>query len=363
MNNKIKIGIIGFGGFGKFIFDALSHSEHFMVAEIADDSIDKSEIPSYIQFYENWQELASSSGTEAVIISTPPSSHFEMTVGCIRAGKHVMTEKPLTMNHNHGLTIKKVAQENKVVVMVDFLQRFNPLLEYLHRLYKQNMFGQLERYYVENYAQDEFLPESHWFWNEDVSGGILIEHAVHFIDLVHWFTNAEVETMHGFADLRNENQKDRVSAQVHYKNGVMASHYHSFTRPNAFERTQMNFIFETAQFKFNGWIPESGTFTLLGNEKTAKALNIFPDLSITSKKPVNNLPVRGKEFGYTHLMEGTFSALYTKQELYALAIKNIFEDFYKKIQQPDYTTRVNLDDAIKAVYIAENTTKNASITS
>lgn len=362
MSNKIKIGIIGFGGFGNFIFKALAHSDQFLITAIADQFLKEEEIPAEVEFHREWNELLKRKGIDAVVISTPPSSHAEITIASLKEGKHVMTEKPLAITTESGKKVKEAALSYNRIVMVDFLQRFNPILEILQKLHQQNMFGDFERFYVENYAQDETLPPSHWFWDQNISGGILIEHAVHFIDIVHWFQSDEIEHISGFCNQRNATQSDRINANVHYKGGLMASHYHSFTRPDIFERTNMKFVFNTAQFDINGWIPESGTFTLLGNDRTLDKLRELPNMVLLEKSEIANKKVRGHEFDYTHLMTGTFASSQPKQELYALAVKNIFHDFFLNIKNKNHNPRVTLDDAIKAVKVAEIATQRASIT-
>ena len=361
MNKKIKFGLIGYGGFGKFVCNAVSESKLVDIIAIADTNIPSGEIPDGVIFFSDWKKMLSSSAVEAVFVATPPSSHFEITRYAIESNKHVIVEKPLTITPDEAVIIRKLAEEFNRIVIVDFMLRFNPLLNKQYQLCLKNLTGPLERYYVENYAQDESLPAEHWFWDEKISGGIITEHAVHFIDLVHWFDDQPVLSINGNFDYRNNTQKDRVFATIHYQNGLIASHYHSFSRPQIFERTKMRFVFSNAQFDFDGWIPESGHFTLLGTHKTEYELATFPNLEITKKEAVTNKPIRGKPFDFTHLFEGRFSSSLTKQELYSNAVRDLFEDFSKKIYDDSHHLKVSLDDAIKAVHLAHEAKNNASI--
>jgi predicted dehydrogenase len=362
MKEKITLGIIGYGGFGKFIYQTLKDSAIIDVKSIADSHVSSSEIPGGIKFFKDWKKLLTNTAIDAVLVATPPSTHFEITSNAIESGKHVITEKPLTIEPDKAKKLEQKATEFDQVVMVDFLQRFNPLLKSLHELYNKQLFGPLERYLIENYAQDETLSKDHWFWDKKVSGGILIEHAVHFIDLVHWFDNQPLKSVHGNFDYRNNIQEDRAAAQIHYENGLIASHYHSFTRPDIFERTNMRFIFSNAQFDLNGWIPESGTFTLLGNNNTLDSLSVLPNLKISGKHPADNIPVRGKDYNYTHLITGSFRSSLSKEILYKEAITGIFEDFSQKIINRSHTLRVTLKDAVKAIEVAHKAKINQTTT-
>tara|TARA_R110002124_G_scaffold120157_3_gene278039 strand:- start:24524 stop:25648 length:1125 start_codon:yes stop_codon:yes gene_type:complete len=362
-NKKLKLGIIGFGGFGRFIYQALFSNSSFCVTAIADNKIDESVIPDEIQFFRNWEHLCSNADVDAILISTPPSSHSNIALHFLKRGKHVMVEKPIAVSLRDAKEILKVAEENNCVVMVDFMQRFNPILESIQSLHSKNLFGDFERYFVENYAQDETLPLNHWFWDQSISGGILVEHAVHFIDIVHWFSNSpKIKKVDGYTDSRNQFQMDKMSINVQYENGLLATHIHSFSRPNIFERTNMRFIFSTAQFDLKGWIPQEGNFVLLGNDRLAEELSILPNFAITDQRKVNSIPVRGKLYNYDRIIEGNFKAELSKSELYSQALQKIFNDFHTKIINRAHINRVSISDALKAVEVAEIATQTASAT-
>lgn len=361
--NKINLGIVGFGGFGRFIYQALTTSDYFSVEAIADESAEKSTIPTNVKFVRKWKDLVSSPEVDVVFISTPPSSHEEIAMESLRNHKHVIIEKPIATTTKGALAIQKLAEELDKIVMVDFLQRFNPILEVLQNIYSQGYFGNFERYLVENYAQDETLDKNHWFWDRNISGGILIEHAVHFIDIVHWFNKEnKSKSIHGYCDSRNSTQMDRMCVNVLYENGLLATHTHGFTRPLVFERTNMRFVFSTAQFDLDGWIPQSGRFTLLANDELMSKLESLPGLKISTRKEIHSVPVRGINYDYPFILEGSFKSELTKSEIYSRSIQKIFEDFYRKLNSSGHKLRVSLDDAVRAVHIAQTATESATYT-
>ena len=170
MNKKINFGLIGYGGFGKFVCNAVSESKLVDIIAIADTNIPSGEVPDGVIFFNDWKKMLSSSAVEAVFVATPPSSHFEITRYAIESNKHVIVEKPLTITPDEAVIIRKLAEEFNRIVIVDFMLRFNPLLNKLYQLCLKNLTGPLERFYVENYAQDESLPAEHWFWDEKIQG-------------------------------------------------------------------------------------------------------------------------------------------------------------------------------------------------
>ena len=62
------------------------------------------------------------------------------------------------------------------------MQRYNPLYDVIAALIQTKCFGELLHGHFENDASDENLPPEHWFWDRSKSGGIFIEHGVHFFD-------------------------------------------------------------------------------------------------------------------------------------------------------------------------------------
>ena len=84
------------------------------------------------------------------------------------------------------------------VMVVDHVMRYNPLLRAIQAV--QHHLGLKPiRFLFENDAADESLPRDHWFWDESVSGGIFVEHGVHFFDAATMFVTepATVGERHG----------------------------------------------------------------------------------------------------------------------------------------------------------------------
>ena len=74
------------------------------------------------------------------------------------------------------------------------MQRYNPLFDQVARLVESRVLGEVLHGSFENYASDENLPADHWFWDRTKSGGIFVEHGVHFFDLfAGWLGAGRVE--------------------------------------------------------------------------------------------------------------------------------------------------------------------------
>ena len=202
MKNKYKLGIIGFGGFGNFLYNSWSALDEVEIVSIAD--VRTPILPSFnIRLYENWRHLISDEKIDIVAIATPPSSHAEIACEAMEAGKHVIIEKPIALSVDDARKIIAMRDKTNMRATVDYMMRFNPIVNVLAEWNKSLPFGELRRVVVENYAQDESLNAEHWFWETKISGGIFVEHGTHFFDLINFISGSEPILITGTGASRN----------------------------------------------------------------------------------------------------------------------------------------------------------------
>lgn len=367
---KYKIGIIGYGGFGKFLHHWWNRLDGVKVAAVYGGNPDDPE--SDVKLYQSWEELLGDSDIDIVSIATPPALHVEMACKAMRAGKHVLLEKPVALTNTGAEEILRVQQETGMVITVDHMLRYDPIVSSLLKLSKEETFGKLRHAVVSNYAQDESLPAEHWFWDKTMAGGIFVEHAVHFFDIVNALANQKVEKVSGFTHRRNAHQEDQVAATVLYQNGLIASHYHSFSGPGFFEQTTIRLTYDLARIEIEGWVPMKGRFEALITQSNKHKLDILPGLAIEKTTAVAQLTdasrpegwgdvsgtdrtsvhCGGIEYRVDELISGTFALAQTKSETYGSCVQKILYDIISKIENPDHTLSITVQDAYESLKIA-----------
>jgi len=371
MKKKYKLGIIGFGGFGKFLYQAWSTLDSIEIVAVADLIHQGINVPT-IKFHEKWEELLANDEIEIVSIATPPSTHVEIACAAMKCGKNVIIEKPLALSVEDARKIISVRDETNVKATVDQMMRFNPIVEVLAAWNRRNPFGKLNRAAVENYAQDEALPQDHWFWDKSVSGGILVEHGVHFFDLINFISGSDMKDVQGWQSERNENIVDKVFANVEYENGLLASFYHSFSRPGIFENTSIKLSYDLAQVEIYGWIPLRGRIMALLNDDTLKDLKKLPGIKISEKRPIEEITdesrpegwgsinnyekngvVRsgGIEYQANSLVRAVFELNKNKSEIYKDCLRALITDFISVIEE-DIIQTLSLEEGLKSLEIA-----------
>ena len=140
------------------------------------------------------------------------------------------------------------------------MQRYNPLFEIVRHLVEQKLLGTLLHGYFENYASDENLPAEHWFWDREKSGGIFVEHGVHFFDMfAGWLGTGEVVASQ--ANCRaGTNIEDQVQCTVRYRDALVTS---TMALPNPAGSIGKNCVLclSKAMYCSRGGYPRTRVFT------------------------------------------------------------------------------------------------------
>lgn len=351
------IGIIGYGGFGEFLHKSWDAMDNAGVVAVSD--IDTSRLPkSGPKTYTNHADLLVDPHVDIVSIATPPSTHKDLAIQAMKAGKHVLIEKPLALTEKDGEEIKGIAEETGRVATVNFVLRHNPVVEVLHSITESEVFGKLRRVDLRNYAMQDTVPEGHWFWNPKVSGRILLEHGVHFFDLASWMIDAKAADAWSLGVERKPGMEDRVFAAVKYENGVVGTYWHSFSRPRELETTTFHFAYDLGEIEMVGWIPlELDIWGWTGEQGLLKLESLLGEDQVVVD-PIESQKAHSSEFMYdvdyeintvVELDEG-------KLDVYAENLRTIMADLVKAIDDPAHKMRVTIDDALEAVRVAEKAT-------
>jgi predicted dehydrogenase len=372
---KYKVGIIGYGGFGRFLHHWWAKLENVEVVAIADSGKHSSHNVENCEVYHDWTELISNPEIDIVSIVTPPGLHAEMACAAMKAGKHVILEKPAAITEESARQILNTQKETGMIITVNHMIRYNPIIQKFIELGKSGALGRLRHAVVNNYAQDAALPSDHWFWKEDMSGGILVEHGVHFFDIVNALGGQKYNEVYGVSSHRNELQRDRVSAMVLYNEGLIASYYHAFSGPGFFEQTSISLAYDLARVEIQGWIPLKGTVRAMVNEESKELLKDIPGWTITTTEIIDNITdvsrpegwgasdpsiVSPKKMTYCggiaydvdEIVTGVFELPQTKGEVYGKCVQSIMSDVIEKIENRDHKLAITLEDAFEALMIA-----------
>ncbi len=277
---QVGIGVIGCGGFGLFAVQQFTQLPGVRLVGMAGSHAEAARaaprrfgVPDVM---EN-EALLQMPNVDLVYIATPPFLHYPQAMQALQAGKHVLIEKPTALLPSEADEMFAVARERGLLLATNLMQRYNPLFDAVGELLKRKPLGDLLHAYFENYACDEGLPAEHWFWDRSKSGGIFVEHGVHFFDLfAGWLGPGKVVSAQSCVR-PGTIIEDQVQCTVRYGDGVLVNFYHGFTQLGRMDRQELRLIFERGDVRLEEWIPMRATIRAVVDEADTRTLcELFP---------------------------------------------------------------------------------------
>src|SRR5439155_20869432 len=241
-----KVGVIGVG-FGAQVYIPAFRSEGWDVAAICSRSRDKAAQAAAAAgiraAYTDPAELIGRADLAAIAIATPPRAHHALAINALRAGKHVLCEKPFAMNAREAAEMRDAADRSGKTAMVGHEFRHTPQRAYIKALLDDGYIGRFQlctiELFLDRYVTREPRPLT-WMARRSEGGGVLGALGSHYIDgLRHWF--GEVASVSGqLATLRPDlvdtvtgltaqsETDDTFLFSLVFKNGGMATMVASF---------------------------------------------------------------------------------------------------------------------------------------
>lgn len=276
-----RVGFLGAGGFARFLAANLD-PDHTRAAVVADPALNK--LPTEFaraRMVAGAAELVAAPDVDIVVVATPPWLHEEQVCAALAAGKHVFAEKPLATTGAGAARVVAAAQDAGKLVQVDHVLRFSPIYRALQRLAGdfagRPLLGRLRRYAFENDASDEGLPPGHWFWDRRRSGGIAIEHGVHFFEGARMLRGDDPTVVNALTTgLADPDVTDTFLINAGYADGATASYAHAFTHHGRAEMQLTRLDYGDAKCLIEGWIPVRARLDLWTDNLGAAAWHELP---------------------------------------------------------------------------------------
>ncbi len=189
--DEVNAAIIGVGGRGTTVLTRAVKSPNVRFTAICDidpeardrgATMAKKWSPATMSDY---RELLDRKDVDAVIIATPVDLHKEMAVAALEAGKHIYLEKPLGINPQEVKEVMDAVRKSKALLQTGFQLRYDPprraAIEHIHA----GGIGPVA-YMQGNRHTGDLPPEKPWLFDASRSGQIIVEQAVHILDLMNW---------------------------------------------------------------------------------------------------------------------------------------------------------------------------------
>jgi predicted dehydrogenase len=225
----IGFGIVGLGLIAKFHARAikdLAGAELVACYSATDDKAGRFAAEYGGRGYNNLDAMLADPNVQVVTVGTPSGAHLEPTLAAIRAGKHVVVEKPLEITLSRCDQIIREAEKAGVIVSTIFPSRFHESSRLMKQAVDAKRFGRitLGDAYVKWYRKQEYYDSGAWrgTWHLD-GGGALMNQAIHSVDLLLWLMGPTVEVTAHTATLAHERieVEDVAVATVKFASGAL----------------------------------------------------------------------------------------------------------------------------------------------
>src|SRR5436305_469694 len=145
-DDLIRLGVIGCGGFGLFALQHFTQVPGVKLVGLAGTHrppVLAAAARFGVANVEEVGELLGRNDVDAVYIATPPFLHFPQAMAALKAGKHVIVEKPLALTVAQADELVVVARQRDRLLVANLMQRYNPLFGAVRRLVEARMLGRV----------------------------------------------------------------------------------------------------------------------------------------------------------------------------------------------------------------------------
>lgn len=213
VSDVVKVAVLGVGGLGQ---------HHARIYAEMEQAGDVEFVGLYDPNLERARDIAEKNGVRAlesmeaaleqadgVSIVTPTVTHHELASKFLKAGCHVLVEKPITDEADQAAELVQLAQENDRVLQVGHVERFNPVFDYLQSVAKEPRF-------IETHRLSPYPARS-------MDIGVVLDLMIHDLDIVLAFVDSPVKEVDGVGVPVLSASEDIANARLKFENGCVAN--------------------------------------------------------------------------------------------------------------------------------------------
>ncbi|MDF0480519.1 Gfo/Idh/MocA family oxidoreductase [Vagococcus sp. PNs007] len=222
--SKIKFAVVGFGGMGghhaRHLIRENNHVEVHGIYDIKEERREAGQEEDF-KVYQTLEEVLSDKEVEAVLIATPNDSHKEIAIESLKAGKHVVCEKPVMMSVSDFDDVVKVSEETGKVFMTHQNRRWDSDFLIIRDLYNKETIGEL--FQIESRVHGANGIPGDWRHLKAHGGGMLLDWGVHLLDQLLFMIKSPIKTVYSdMSFVLGDDCDDGFMSYIIFENGVRA---------------------------------------------------------------------------------------------------------------------------------------------
>ncbi len=214
MPEQLKVAVIGTGHLGTFhakVYNHLSKRKNIKlvgVCDVREDAAKEIARKYHSTAYTNYHDLLDK--VDAVSIVVPTSLHYHVAKDFLKAGIHVLIEKPITKTIEEADTLIKIAEEKKLILQVGHIERFNAGIRAIEPLIKKPRFIECQR--LGSIKKINRI--------KDV--GVVLDLMIHDIDIILGLVNSKVKSIEAVGVSTVSEHEDMANVRLTFQNNSIA---------------------------------------------------------------------------------------------------------------------------------------------
>jgi len=268
MIKDYKVALIGCGNIAPMHLESVQMLNGPKIVAVCDDKEDRAQAKAkqyQCKYYTDYKEMLDKEDIDVVHICTPHYLHAPMTIYAANKGVNVLTEKPMSISLKDADDMIEACSRNNVTLGVIFQNRYNAGAVLIKDTLESGALGKIQsaKLMVTWDRSDEYYSKSDWKGTWDMEGGgVIIDQAIHTLDLLRWFVDSPIEYIDSNISNRAHERievEDSAEGVIKYKNGVVTGfytvNYYSYDAPVEIEidceKGLVKLVSDKATIRFN----------------------------------------------------------------------------------------------------------------
>lgn len=217
------LGIVGYGGMGSWHGNIVKDIDGLTVKGVYDIKPERGELAKERGFlsYHSLEELLSDEEIDIVLVSTPNDLHKPIAIQAMRAGKNVVSEKPVTLSSADLAEMIRVSEETGVLFTVHQNRRWDEDFLTMKKIYDENLLGGVFR--IESRVHGSRGIPGDWRQEKEHGGGMVLDWGVHLLDQILMMIPGRLTRVYAtLTNVTNTLVDDGFTAELTFECGIQA---------------------------------------------------------------------------------------------------------------------------------------------
>ena len=220
---KARMAIIGYGGMGVWHRNKIAEIDELEIAGVYDILEERNQLAREhgLHAYASLEELLADKSVEFVTVIIPNQLHKPVCIRAMEAGKHVVCEKPVALNHEELQDMIQAAKYHGVLFTVHQNRRWDEDFLIIKHLYEEGTLGKVFR--IESRVHGSRGIPGDWRNQKECGGGMVLDWGVHLLDQMLLMVQKKITSIYAeLSYVTNENCDDGFTVTLKFEDGLVA---------------------------------------------------------------------------------------------------------------------------------------------